>query len=283
MKKVCRKYGSSRVLLGIGVLSMLGACSSDVPVAPEVLPPQLASSAATNHGEVELLVLVDESGDIRRSLLVYRTGDVRRSKLERLGFKRFLPQTIGEPNVSPRAQKRVSESMRSGMRITYYRPRGVWNVALGASLDSALPTARQSAIHEIAEDMTIAEKIAVAESALITAEYNINLALGEACEPDAVQPGPRPADEVGKSSLEEEAGCDTERSKALRESSEFAMAAAAFLGSLEVCGVSLGWGCGLVVPAYILYQHEGAEMVAASTALLNCLRGPAALKHEPTT
>jgi hypothetical protein len=223
----------------------------------------------------QLLVLVDERGVARRVLIVRDQRDSRSQQIERLGFRSLTSAAVVHGSVDEATRALFAAGEAKGLAVTYLQSSGRWNPTMDAALHAELaPVVRSSAQASFSsrEGTDVEARIAEVNAALRVAEDNMNRALDVVC--GAYSHGPRAV--AGLAAVyahgDDEGDCDELARAALIESAEFTLAAGALVGALELCGTTLGIGCVLVPAAYVMHQKEGGEMVAASSALLKCLR-----------
>ncbi|WP_309669860.1 hypothetical protein, partial [Gemmatimonas sp.] len=187
----------------------------------------------------------------------------------------FQATAVTDGSVNATTRTFLSAAEATGLAVTYLGSSARWSPTLDAALNSALAPKQNSRPQDRfsqKEESSVAEQIAAVEAELEFAESTINLALSAEClstprEP-SVTVGP-----LSPAAVEDGgADCSAEQKAALIESSQFVLAAAALVASLEACGATLGLACVLVPPTYVVYVSEGQDMVEASNKLLACMR-----------
>lgn len=244
-------------------------------MAPAAVPSPTERATGTAAGSgAELLVLVDETGAGRRGLIARDVRVPRRRELERLGFRVLSRAAVANGAVNESTRELLALGEAEGLPITYLRAASGWTTAMQAHVEAAVVSARplRANVSREADQATSLEgQIKAIESALLTAEDNVNLALAAACG----SPEGNLRDEWPESTrrIRQVSGgdCRAEARTLLNESAEFIVAAGAMIAALEACSVSLGAACILVPPTYVVYHREGMEMYNASLALRNCL------------
>jgi hypothetical protein len=161
------------------MLGLTAACGGDQPLAPTAGPvagPTAGGAAVTRSG-VELLVLVDETGQARRVLIVRDERDPRVRAVERLGFRELSAGPTTGDGIAPSTRDLLGTAASRGIPLRYRRSPSAWDAVLDVQAQAFM--SRQTPFAEgsasiAASNSSPTEPMRLVNQALVSLETELN-------------------------------------------------------------------------------------------------------------